>query len=89
MSLIYLHSHQRVIKFNSKGAHIVQLIINGDSIEVPETVTTVSQLLLHLGLGEKIVIVELNQIILEKANLLVTMVSTGDRIEIVHFVGGG
>jgi sulfur carrier protein len=67
----------------------VQLIINGDSIEVPETVTTVSQLLLHLGLGEKIVIIELNQIILEKANLLVTMVSTGDRIEIVHFVGGG
>jgi sulfur carrier protein len=89
MSLIYLHSHPRVIKFNSKGAHIVQLIINGDSIGVPETVTSVSQLLLHLGLGEKIVIVELNQIILEKANHLVTTVSSGDRIEIVHFVGGG
>jgi sulfur carrier protein len=67
----------------------VQLIINGDSIGVPETVTTISQLLLHLGLGEKIVIVELNQIILEKANHLVTSVSSGDHIEIVHFVGGG
>jgi sulfur carrier protein len=89
MSLIYLYSHPRVIKFISKGAHIVQLIINGDSIGVPETVTTVSQLLLHLGLGEKIVIVELNQIILEKANHLVTKVSRGDHIEIVHFVGGG
>jgi sulfur carrier protein len=89
LNWIYLHSHQRVIKFKSKGAHIVQLIINGDSIEVPETVTTVSQLLLHLGLGEKIVIVELNQIILEKANHLTTTVSNGDRIEIVHFVGGG
>jgi sulfur carrier protein len=89
LSWIYLHSHQRVIKFISKGAHIVQLIINGDPIGVPETVTTVSQLLLHLGLGEKIVIVELNQIILEKANHLVTTVSSGDRIEIVHFVGGG
>jgi sulfur carrier protein len=86
---IYLHSHPRVIKFISKGAHIVQLIINGDPIGVPETVTTVSHLLLHLGLEEKIVIVELNQIILEKANHLATMVSNGDRIEIVHFVGGG
>jgi sulfur carrier protein len=44
---------------------------------------------LHLGLEEKIVIVELNQIILEKANHFATAVSNGDRIEIVHFVGGG
>ncbi|SEC42588.1 sulfur carrier protein [Paenibacillus sp. GP183] len=89
MRWIYLHSHPRVIKFNSKGVHIVQLIINGDPIGVPETVTTISQLLLHLGLEEKIVIVELNQVILEKANHLNTTVSSGDRIEIVHFVGGG
>ncbi|WP_090795391.1 sulfur carrier protein ThiS [Paenibacillus sp. GP183] len=67
----------------------MQLIINGDPIGVPETVTTISQLLLHLGLEEKIVIVELNQVILEKANHLNTTVSSGDRIEIVHFVGGG
>jgi sulfur carrier protein len=89
MSWIYLHSHPGVIKFINKGAYIVQLILNGDAIGVPETVTTVSQLLMHLGLEEKIVIVELNQIILEKANHLATMVSDGDRIEIVHFVGGG
>jgi sulfur carrier protein len=87
--LIYLHSHPHVIKFDCKGVHIMQLIINGDPIGVPDSVTTVSQLLLHLGLEEKIVIVELNQTILEKANHLITTVSSGDRIEIVHFVGGG
>jgi sulfur carrier protein len=89
MIWIYLHSHPHVIKFINKGVYIVQLFLNGDFIGVPETVTTVSQLLMHLGLEEKIVIVELNQIILEKANHLGTMVSDGDRIEIVHFVGGG
>ncbi|MEX2461395.1 MAG: sulfur carrier protein ThiS [Paenibacillaceae bacterium] len=67
----------------------MQLIINGGPIGVPETVTTVSELLLHLGLEEKIVVVEWNQIILEKTNHLITTVSSGDRIEIVHFVGGG
>jgi sulfur carrier protein len=68
---------------------MVLLLINGDKCEAPDTISTVSELLIHLGLGEKIVIVELNRIIIEKSGHLTTTVANGDRMEIVHFVGGG
>jgi sulfur carrier protein len=67
----------------------MELFINGETYEAPESVSTVTQLLKHLGLGDKIVIVELNQIILEKDSHLTTTIADRDRIEIVHFVGGG
>jgi sulfur carrier protein len=67
----------------------VELIINSDKVQVPETVTTVSDLLAHFKLDQKVVIVELNTTILEKSNHGETKLANGDKIEIVHFVGGG
>lgn len=67
----------------------MQLTINGDKLDVPNSVDSVSKLLAHYKLDQKIVIVELNQTIVEKAEHQETRVSDGDRIEIVHFVGGG
>lgn len=65
------------------------LIINGDQIEVPGRIDDVSKLLTHFDLDQKVVIVEWNQTILEKGIHQDTRLSDGDRIEIVHFVGGG
>jgi sulfur carrier protein len=67
----------------------VELIINSDKVQVPETVNTVSDLLTHFKLDQKVVIVELNTTILEKSNHGETNLTNGDRLEIVHFVGGG
>lgn len=67
----------------------MELVINGDRITVPVAIASVSDLLKHFGLQDKVVIVELNHDILEKGNHQVTRLSDGDKIEIVHFVGGG
>ncbi|MDP5274754.1 sulfur carrier protein ThiS [Chengkuizengella axinellae] len=67
----------------------MKLHINGESVEVPNSVDSVTELLTHFQLQDKVVIVELNKHILEKENHALTTVTDGDRIEIVHFVGGG
>jgi sulfur carrier protein len=67
----------------------MNLIVNGDTIEVPDTLSTVADLLNHFGLDGKVAIVELNQDILAKGSHSNTALSDRDRIEIVHFVGGG
>ncbi|MBU8878788.1 sulfur carrier protein ThiS [Bacillus sp. FJAT-29790] len=67
----------------------MELVINGDFVKVPAEIGTVSELLQHFSLDQKVVIVELNQDILEKGNHQETRLSNGDRVEIVHFVGGG
>ena len=67
----------------------LELIINGERVELPGNVKNVKELLEHLCLDQKIAIVELNQDILEKSHHGETRLSDGDRVEIVHFVGGG
>ncbi|MBU8771779.1 sulfur carrier protein ThiS [Cytobacillus oceanisediminis] len=67
----------------------MNLVINGDAMVLPETVNSVSRLLEHFHLEKKVVIVELNQRILDKSTHAETILTDGDRIEIVHFVGGG
>ena len=65
------------------------LTVNGDQIEVPNTVKTIAGLLQHFELHQKVVIVEKNAEILEKAKHTETLISDKDKIELVHFVGGG
>ncbi|MBG9549009.1 sulfur carrier protein ThiS [Cytobacillus firmus] len=67
----------------------MNVFINGDAMVLPETINSVSLLLEHFNLEQKVVIVELNQHILDKSMHAETMLTDGDRIEIVHFVGGG
>lgn len=68
---------------------MMNLLVNGEAVQLPASTGTVAELLAHFGLMEKVVIVEHNQVILEKANHQETRLADGDRIEIVHFVGGG
>ncbi|MFD6208657.1 sulfur carrier protein ThiS [Peribacillus sp. NPDC060253] len=67
----------------------MELIINGEKIRIPDDESTVAGLLQHFNLHHKVVIVELNDEILAKENQSETRLSNGDKVEIVHFVGGG
>jgi len=67
----------------------MELVINGDKVKVPETVETVTNLLQHFRLDKKVVIVEWNETIVEKEEHQETRLCDGDKIELVHFVGGG
>ena len=67
----------------------MELVINGDKIEIPNTVETVAHLLQHFELQQKVVIVERNATILEKESHQETKLCNGDKVELVHFVGGG
>lgn len=67
----------------------MRLQINGESLEVPEQIRVVSDVIYHFGLESKVFIMELNHNILDKSRYFETVISDGDKIEIVHFVGGG
>jgi thiamine biosynthesis protein ThiS len=62
--------------------------INGETRRVPGP-TTLLELLAHLGLDPRTVVVEQNREIVRRVRLGETMVADGDSIELVHFVGGG
>ena len=62
--------------------------VNGESCETAAG-TTVRQLLDQLGLNAGRVAIEYNLQILEKAKWEETRVASGDKLEIVQFVGGG
>jgi sulfur carrier protein len=66
----------------------VHVVLNGSSREVPDGVT-IRELVVHLGLGGGPVAVEVNQEIVPRAEHGERRLAVGDRIEIVHFVGGG
>ncbi len=66
----------------------MRIILNGDAVEKAEGLT-VETLLLQLGISRDRVAVELNAGIVPKAGYEKQLLSDGDKIEIVHFVGGG
>lgn len=66
----------------------IEIIINGDRRAVP-TGLDLPGLLAHLGLAADTVVVEHNRKIVRRGQLAGVPVSSGDNIEIVHFVGGG
>ncbi|MDM5197834.1 sulfur carrier protein ThiS [Fictibacillus enclensis] len=66
----------------------MKLIVNGNTMEVAR-VQTVDDLIKELKLAGKGAIVELNEEILNKRQHAETVLANGDKVEIVHFVGGG
>ncbi|MGD6965870.1 sulfur carrier protein ThiS [Rossellomorea vietnamensis] len=67
----------------------MNLIINSDEVLVDDAVSTVADLLSYFELDQKVAIVELNRVILEKSKHADARLANGDVVEIVHFVGGG
>jgi thiamine biosynthesis protein ThiS len=66
----------------------MKLFINGAEREFP-SVATLSALVEQLGMKPDRVAVELNREIVPRDRWPQTTLSQGDRLEIVHFVGGG
>lgn len=71
----------------------MNLVVNGEPVEVsadsPRGEFSVRDLLLSLGYGETLVAVERNEEVVPRATHATAGLHDGDRIEIVHFVGGG
>ncbi|HUK48271.1 MAG TPA: sulfur carrier protein ThiS [Terriglobales bacterium] len=66
----------------------MKLIINGESRELGP-VSTLSDLIAQLGMKPDRVAVELNRELIPRDRWPATLLSDGDKLEIVHFVGGG
>ncbi len=64
------------------------LEINGEARDFPDGLT-VASLVAHLGMKLDRVAVELNREIVPRSNWEATHLQDGDKLEIVHFVGGG
>jgi len=66
----------------------MQVVINGDVHSIPDGLT-VRGLLEHLGMTEGPVALERNRDVVPRTQHTAELLSIGDQLEIVHFVGGG
>lgn len=66
----------------------VEVRINGEERLIPRN-RTVAALLEDLGLDPRAVVVEINREIVRREDVGDVVVESGDRLEIVRFVGGG
>jgi sulfur carrier protein len=66
----------------------VQIVVNSEPRDAPEE-TTVAGLLEQLGLGNRIVAVEVNLRLVPRPDHARHILRAGDRVEIVTLVGGG
>lgn len=64
------------------------IVVNGENLQA-KSGTTVSDLLVALGMNSGRVAIERNLEILPRSAWTETRVESGDRYEIVQFVGGG
>jgi len=66
----------------------IQIIVNGEQVDLARG-SKVADLVQALELSEKRLAIELNLIILPRTKWAETELQTGDKLEVVHFVGGG
>jgi thiamine biosynthesis protein ThiS len=67
---------------------VISVTINGEVREVPSEID-LDRLLELFSLPRQRVAIELNHGVIRRADWPQTLVSDGDKIEVVHFVGGG
>ena len=70
------------------GQDTIEIIVNGDALQVSRN-ARVTDLIKQLELASERLAIELNLSILQRAKWAETELRPGDRLEIVHFVGGG
>ncbi|MEY4389803.1 MAG: sulfur carrier protein ThiS [Pseudomonadota bacterium] len=67
---------------------MIQIILNGKPHNIKEK-TNIISLLETLSLSEKKVAVEINEEVVPRDHYAKKILSAKDRVEIVHFIGGG
>ncbi|MGH9769765.1 MAG: sulfur carrier protein ThiS [Blastocatellia bacterium] len=70
------------------GQNTTEIIVNGEAHQVKEG-ARVTDLIKQLELTPERLAIELNLSILPRAKWSETELRQGDRLEVVHFVGGG
>ena len=68
--------------------NVAKIQLNGSSYEINNK-TNLNQLLDKLKIQKTKVAIEVNGVIVEKNKYPKVILNKGDRIEIVHFIGGG
>lgn len=66
---------------------VLQLEINGEQREVPSR--SLQELVEFLNLKPEQIAIELNRVVVRRREWSSTALKERDRVEIVHFVGGG
>jgi thiamine biosynthesis protein ThiS len=66
----------------------LRITVNGEARHILGP-ATLDDLLRHLGLDARAVVVEHNRRIVRRPSLADTRLAAGDTVELVHFVGGG
>ena len=69
-------------------AQKIEIILNGEKREVP-TNSSLEDLVSGLGLERDRIAIELNLQIVTRHRWVEHLLQNGDRVELVHFVGGG
>ena len=70
------------------GQNTIEIIVNGDAHQVNHG-ARVTDLIKQLELAPERLAIELNFLILSRAKWAETELKSGDKLEVVHFVGGG
>ncbi len=66
----------------------MQILLNGEAREVPDNCTA-AQLVDELELGGKRIAMEINLEIVPRSTYAEVQLQPGDKVEIVHAIGGG
>lgn len=66
----------------------MQILLNGEAREVPDNYTA-AQLVDELELGGKRIAMEINLEIVPRSTYAEVQLQSGDKVEIVHAIGGG
>lgn len=64
------------------------ILVNGEKVELPKDASVV-EVINTLGLKVERVAVEVNNKIIRRTDWTSTALCEGDKVEVVHFVGGG
>lgn len=66
----------------------MQIQVNGEQREIADEIS-LTQLITELNLPQERIAIEVNQAVVRRRDWTKTTLQDGDRVEIVHFVGGG
>lgn len=66
----------------------MKVLINGETKEISNELN-LSELLKHFSLPQERIAIELNKEVVRKKDWENIKIAEGDRLEVIHFVGGG
>ena len=66
----------------------MKIIVNGETKEIPGNLN-LTGLLEHLSMPDERIAIELNKEVIRKKDWETIKINDADKVEIIHFVGGG